>query len=87
MNECDTNPKSISPAGLPENYNEVLYRKLSQHAKLLFILNVVGLILMALASALFFAWANLWRPLSSGDVNIGRWPGIVASLRPSHFTS
>ena len=51
-----------SPIHLPENYEEVLYWKLSQHKILLVVLNVVGLALMGLALPLFFAWARLWRP-------------------------
>ncbi|MGC9393465.1 MAG: DUF3267 domain-containing protein [Anaerolineae bacterium] len=50
-----------SPIQLPENYEEVLYWKLSHHKKLLVVLNVVGLALMGLALALFFAWARLWQ--------------------------
>ena len=50
------------PVQLPENYHEVLYWKLSHHTKLLVVLNVVGLALMGLAAALFFAWTRLWQP-------------------------
>ena len=52
----------ISPIHLPENYAEVLYWKLSQHKKLLVVLNLVGLALMGLALPLFFAWARMWHP-------------------------
>jgi hypothetical protein len=52
----------VSPIHLPENYNEVLYWKLSQHKTLLVVLNVVGLALMGLALPLFFAWARMWHP-------------------------
>ena len=50
-----------SPIHLPENYDEVLYWKLSHHKKLLVVLNVVGLALMGLSLPLFFAWAHLWQ--------------------------
>lgn len=50
------------PTRLPENYDEVLYWKLSQHKTLLVVLNVVGLVLMGLALPLFFAWMRLWHP-------------------------
>lgn len=49
-----------SPIRLPDNYEEVLYWKLSQHKTLLVVLNVVGLALMGLALPLFFAWARMW---------------------------
>jgi hypothetical protein len=51
-----------SPIHLPENYDEVLYWKLSHHKKLLVVLNVVGLGIMGLSLALFFAWARMWHP-------------------------
>ena len=60
---------------LPENYDEVLYWKLSHHKKLLVVLNVVGLALMGLALAPFFAWARLWHPAveshNTGILQIG----------------
>ena len=59
-----------SPIHLPENYDEVLYWKLSHHKKLLVVLNVVGLALTGLALVLFFAWARLWQPAVQ-SFNIG----------------
>lgn len=59
-----------SPIHLPENYDEVLYWKLSHHKKLLVVLNVVGLVLTGLALAPFFAWARLWQPAVQ-SFNIG----------------
>jgi len=60
-----------SPIHLPENYDEVLYWKLSHHKKLLVVLNVVGLALMGLSLPLFFAWAHLWQPrIESLEVRI-----------------
>lgn len=64
-----------SPIHLPENYNEVLYWKLSHHKTLLVVLNLVGLALMGLALPLFFAWARLWPPAvesySTGILQMG----------------
>ena len=59
-----------SPIHLPENYDEVLYWKLSHHKKLLVVLNVVGLALTGLALVPFFAWARLWQPAVQ-SFNIG----------------
>jgi hypothetical protein len=70
-----------TPTHLPGNYHEVLYWKLSHHIKLLVILNVVGLVLLALSAALFFAWAGLWHPtLSSGDMSVGAMIGMVVGV-------
>jgi hypothetical protein len=60
-----------SPIHLPENYAEVLYWKLSHHKKLLVVLNVVGLVIMGLSLALFFAWARMWHPeIVSLELNV-----------------
>ncbi len=56
------------PSHLPENYNEVLYWKLSHHKKLLIVLNVVGIVLMGLAFVLFSAWAQLWHVVTGGEI-------------------
>ncbi|HOU15674.1 MAG TPA: DUF3267 domain-containing protein [Anaerolineae bacterium] len=68
-------------SSLPENYHEVLYWKLSHHTKLLIILNVVGLLLLALSAALFFAWAGLWHPASfSVNMTVGAIVGTLVGV-------
>jgi len=66
---CDKLPQEDScPGQLPEKTREVIYWKLSQHRKLLVVLNGVGIVLMGLAAALLTAWARLWHPLASGSI-------------------
>ncbi len=68
------------PSHLPENYNEVLYWKLSHHKKLLIVLNVVGIILMGLALVAFFAWAQLWHVTTGGEIHAAQMLGTIAML-------
>lgn len=75
------NQNDSTPVHLPENYHEVLYWKLSHHQKLLVILNVVGLLLLALSAALFFAWAGLWHPASSSvNMTVGAIVGTLVGV-------
>ncbi len=49
----------------PENYEEVLYWKLTTNTKVLIAVNILSVPLLIIACVLFFGWASLWRPLSS----------------------
>ena len=70
-----------SPIHIPENYQEVLYWKLSHHKTLLVVLNVVGLALMGLALPLFFAWARLWQTaIVSVDMRVGQLTGTIGAI-------
>ncbi len=64
--------ESMHSDPLPENYTEVTYWRLSQHTKLLVMLNVVGIIGMVVSLALFLAWGQLWQPLTLGEVSAAR---------------
>lgn len=66
---CDeTSQEDSCPGQLPEKTHEVLYWRLSQHRKLLVVLNGVGIVLMGLAVGTFTTWARLWHPLASGSI-------------------
>ncbi|HOT92302.1 MAG TPA: DUF3267 domain-containing protein [Anaerolineae bacterium] len=69
--------KLVSPIHLPENYEEVLYWKLSHHKTLLVVLNVVGLALMGLALVTFFAWARIWH-LETVSLELNIWQMVAA---------
>jgi len=67
------------------DYGQVLYWKLSDHKMLLVALNVVGVLLIGGAFAMFAAWARLWH---SGNLStamttwqmMGIWVGIALTI-------
>lgn len=54
---------------LPEQYEQALYWKLSEHHKLLVALNVAGILMMILALLPLVAWARLWQPVGAVDMS------------------
>jgi len=66
------------PLQLPEAYQEVLYWRLSDHKRLLVILNVVGLLTMGVMLGAFTAWAQRWHPLQMGNFSALQLLAILA---------
>lgn len=54
----------------PENYEEVLYWKLTHNKKAMIATNLIGIPLLIVVGALFFAWARVWHSSVSGAINI-----------------
>ncbi len=68
----------------PENYQEVLYWKLTTNTKVLIAVNILSIPLLIIAVVLFFGWAVLWRPdaseLFGGSSGLATILGIILVL-------